>query len=68
MVLLQVVGHRHADLKEVSAGIENTIRQQKFEAAVNDLKKKTSIWLDEDYFKAPQAAPTLSNVPSVPWP
>ncbi len=66
LVLLQVVGHRHSDLKDVSAGIENTLRQQKFEAAVNDLKKKAGIWMDEDYFRAPQPAPTLSDVPSVP--
>jgi len=66
LVLLQVVGHRHSDLKDVSAGIENTLRQRKFEAVVNDLKKKAGIWMDEDYFKAPQPAPTLSDVPSVP--
>ncbi len=66
LVVLQIVGHRHAELKEVSAAIENMLRQQKLEAAVADLKKTSPVWMDEEYFKAPQAPPAPTPVPSAP--
>jgi peptidyl-prolyl cis-trans isomerase C len=66
LVLLQVVAHRRAEQKDVSAQIENSLRQQKLDAAVTDLKKKAAIWMDEDYFKIPQAPPVLSTVPDRP--
>jgi peptidyl-prolyl cis-trans isomerase C len=58
IAFLQVVGHTHADLKEVSEEIENGIHEQKVEAAVQELKNKSSIWMDEEYFKGPAEAAT----------
>jgi parvulin-like peptidyl-prolyl isomerase len=56
LAFLQVVGHTHQDLKDVSSDIENTLHQQKLEAAVEELKKKSNVWMDEEYFKAPAEA------------
>ena len=55
VVFLQAFGHRQPELKEVAAEIENTLRQQKLEASLADLKAKTPVWMDERYFAAPAA-------------
>lgn len=57
LVFLQVVRRRRPELKEVSGKIDSTLRQQKVETALTNLKKKTTIWMDEEYFKAPAASP-----------
>ena len=54
----QVTGHRPAELKDVSAQIENTLRQNKVKSALDELKKSAQIWMDENYFGA-AVAPTL---------
>jgi peptidyl-prolyl cis-trans isomerase C len=61
LAFLQVVGHKHEALKDVSSNIENTLHEQKVQAAVDDLKKKTTVWMDEDYFKAPQETPAAAE-------
>jgi len=65
IVFLQVVGHKSQDEKEAASGIENTLKQQKLDAGLADLKKKTNIWMDDDYFKA-QAAVTPASAPQAP--
>ncbi len=57
IAFFQMRGRRQVELKDVSSEIENKLRQQKLDAAVADLKKKTVIWMDEEYFKAPPALP-----------
>ncbi len=53
LAFLQVVRRRRQDLKDVSENIGNTLHDQKLQTAVDDLKKKTTIWMDDQYFKAP---------------
>lgn len=53
---IQVVKHRSRELKEVTQQIERKLQQQKMEAALDELKKKAAIWMDEEYFKPPQPA------------
>jgi parvulin-like peptidyl-prolyl isomerase len=65
IVLLQSAGQRHAELKDVSPQIENQLRQQKVQAAIDDLKKKNPIWMDQEYF-APPAAPVPPTAPQPP--
>jgi parvulin-like peptidyl-prolyl isomerase len=73
-VFFQVTGHRHVELKEVSTQIEETLKKEKIDAAMTDLKKKTTIWMDSQYFAAPPApsaptappAPKLTTVPTEP--
>jgi PPIC-type PPIASE domain len=53
LAFLQVVGHDRAALKDVSEGIENTLRKEKLQAAVDKMKSQTTIWMDEEYFQPP---------------
>ncbi len=57
VVFFQLLGHRRADLKDVTPEIENTLRQKKIEAAIADIKKNSTVWMDEQYFAQPAAAP-----------
>jgi DNA-binding transcriptional regulator YdaS (Cro superfamily) len=67
LVFFQVVAHRTPELKEVSAQIENTLRQKKIEAALAELRKEAHIWTDDAYFAAPEPAPPegVSKAPPV---
>jgi len=58
LVFVQVVGRRRLELKEASSEIEGRLRDQKVQAALADLRAKTQVWMDEEYFAAPTAAPT----------
>jgi hypothetical protein len=64
IVLFQLIGHRSAELKQVSTDIENSLRQEKLDASVSDLKKNAVIWMDQDYFQATSVTPTPSTPPS----
>jgi len=62
LVLFQVTGHSHADLKDVTPEIEKTLRQQKVDTALAEVKKNAAVWMDEQYFAAPpkpQTGPTM---------
>jgi parvulin-like peptidyl-prolyl isomerase len=62
LLFFQVSGHSHLDLKDVAAEIERTLRQKKIEAALAEVKKGPTVWMDEQYFAAPpkpQEGPTL---------
>jgi hypothetical protein len=64
LAFLQVVGHTRQDLKDVSEDIENTLHDQKLQAAVEDLKTKANVWMDEQYFKVPgESAPPANPAP-----
>ncbi|HEV2352560.1 MAG TPA: peptidyl-prolyl cis-trans isomerase [Terriglobia bacterium] len=67
IVFLQIVGHHTAEQKDVTTDIENRIRQQKLDEEMADLRKKTDVWLDDDYFKGP-AAPAAPGTPQAPVP
>lgn len=62
LVFFQVTGHSHVDLKDVTLEIEKNLRQQKIDAALAEVKKNTTLWMDEQYFAAPptpKEGPTL---------
>jgi hypothetical protein len=65
IVLLQSAGRQHAELKEVSQQIENQLRQQKVQASIDELKKNTPIWMDQEYF-TPPPAPVPPTAPKTP--
>jgi peptidyl-prolyl cis-trans isomerase C len=64
LVLLQVVSHQQPQLRDVSPEIENTLRQQRVQAVLDDMKAKASIWMDPDYFKSPSASQASSPAPT----
>jgi hypothetical protein len=66
---VQVLKHLQPDLKEVRPMIEGTIRQGRLQAQLGDLRKKSGIWMDEDYFKpVPGASPGASPAANPPNP
>jgi parvulin-like peptidyl-prolyl isomerase len=62
VVLFQVTEHGRVELKDVTPEIERSLRQQKVEAAMAEVKKKTTLWMDDQYF-AP--APKPAGVPTL---
>jgi parvulin-like peptidyl-prolyl isomerase len=54
--LIQVVSHQVEELKDVSSRIEGILQQQKISSAMEALKKKANVWVDEAYFAAPSGA------------
>ena len=67
-VFIQVVGRHTPDLKEASPELENAIRQQKLNARMAELRQGAAVWMDDQYFKAPQAAapPAPAATPTPP--
>jgi hypothetical protein len=69
IVLILLVKRERQQLGEVSSLIEKQLQGDKMEAMLNDLKKKTGIWMDEKYFgtavaPVPGAQRSNSNPPS----
>jgi len=60
LVLIYVVKRYRQDVKAVSAIIEKKLENQKLRASLNDLKKSTGIWLDDEYFGA-ATPPSVSD-------
>ena len=58
---VQVLKHVQPDLNEIRPMIEGTVRQQKLQAQLGELKRKSGIWMDEDYFKPAPAASSSTN-------
>jgi parvulin-like peptidyl-prolyl isomerase len=56
LAFVQVVSRKVDELKDVSSKIENTLRQQKINSALDALKKKAKVWMDDGYFAAPSQA------------
>jgi parvulin-like peptidyl-prolyl isomerase len=53
LVFFKVASHKVGELKDVSSQIENTLRQQKVNSTLDELKKNAKIWMDDAYFAAP---------------
>jgi PPIC-type PPIASE domain len=65
LALLQVVSRGRVELKDASQEIENTLRQQKLDAQIAELKNKSNVWIDEAYFKL-ASAPSPGATPPEP--
>jgi hypothetical protein len=69
IILLQLIKRDRQPLEQVSPAIEKRLQGEKMQAMLNDLKKKTGIWMDEGYFgtavaPVPGAQLRNSNPPS----
>ena len=64
LVFVKVVSHQTEDLKNVSARIETTLRQQKINAALETLRQNSKVWMDDAYFAAPAGAPAPPKPPT----
>jgi hypothetical protein len=63
LMLLQLVEHDQRPLAEVSSLIERRVQNRKLDARLDELKKKTGIWLDEQYFGAAVATASREQRP-----
>jgi hypothetical protein len=73
ITFIQVVKHGRKELKDVTQQIERKLAQEKVQAAMDELKKKAGVWMDEEYFpSAPTPAPAvlspLTGKPAQPGP
>lgn len=59
-IVVKVLAHQHPELKDVSSEIRTKLQRQKLDAEVEALKKKAGIWMDEEYFKAPEQSTSAS--------
>jgi parvulin-like peptidyl-prolyl isomerase len=53
VVVFQVTGHSHLDVKDVTPDIEKKMRQEKINAAMAEVKRNNAVWMDDQYFAAP---------------
>jgi len=66
-VFIRVVKRGRRELREVSAQIEKKVQTQKLREELAELRKKTGIWMDEQYFASSKPGPTTeSKAPSKP--
>ncbi len=63
---VQVAKHVHPEVKDVSSSIEGLLRQEKLTSALTEMKSKTTVWSDEEFFKAPPAAKAATGAPASP--
>ena len=66
---VKVVSHQAADLKSATPKIEGILRPQRINAALDALKAKSKIWMDDAYFASPtgpQSPPKPTLTPSAP--
>jgi hypothetical protein len=67
LLVVQLVKHDRQQLGEVSGSIEKELQAQKMQSILDDLKKKTGIWMDEQYFgTAASSAPGVQRHDSDP--
>jgi hypothetical protein len=65
VIVVALLKHVHLEQKDAAPEIDKKLRQRKLEAQIDDLKKKTEIWMDDEYFKNPQvAAPAPASPPA----
>jgi hypothetical protein len=74
LAFFKVVSRKVEELKNVSSQIEDKLRKQKVDSALDALKKKANVWMDDAYFAAPSQAgqpgaakpPVVTVVPASP--
>ena len=64
VIVVALLKHVHVEQQDAAPEIEKKLRQLKLEAQIAEMKKKATIWMDDDYFKNAQApAPTATVAP-----
>jgi hypothetical protein len=69
IILVQLVKRDHRQLGQVSSQIETKLQGEKMQAMLDDLKKDSGIWMDDEYFgtvaaPVPGAQQRVSKAPS----
>jgi len=64
LIIFQVTGHSHVDIKDVTPEIEKNLQKEKVDAALAGVKKSVTLWMDDQYFAPPlklTEGPTLGT-------
>lgn len=64
-IVIDVLQRQHVEEKEAAPQIEKELRQRKLDAQIEEMQKKATIWMDDDYFKSAQAPAPAATVPPV---
>jgi parvulin-like peptidyl-prolyl isomerase len=62
-IVVKVYGYQHPELKEVTTEIEGKLQREKLGAALDDLRKKAEVWMDEGFFSAKPVKPASAIPP-----
>jgi PPIC-type PPIASE domain len=65
-IVVKVFAHQKPELKDASGQIRVKLQRQKLDAEVEGMKKKTGVWMDEEYFKEPAAAKSTESTGAEP--
>lgn len=68
LVLLQLVKRSRRDLQEMSPSIEKKLQGEKLKAQLDNLKKQSGVWLDQEYFAPAPPMPGSSTQPQTSGP
>lgn len=60
-LFVHIVSRSRRDLADVSQQIEKKVQSQKLKAQLEELKKKTGIWMDETYFVSKPPMPKIQD-------
>jgi hypothetical protein len=73
LIFFQVTGHSHVDLKDVTPEIDRALQKEKVDAALAEVKKGTTLWMDDQYFapplklsEGPTLGPSVAKTPAKP--
>lgn len=55
----QMVKHHNGQLNDVAREIESKLHKERLQAAIDNIKNSSNIWLDPDFFAAPAVPATL---------
>ncbi len=61
LILFQVVKHDRSDLRQVSPLIEKKLQAEKVRSALDALKEKSNIWMDQKYFEDSAASASTTT-------
>ena len=68
LVLQQLVNRSRRDLKEMSPFIEKQLQSEKLKTELENLKKQSGVWLDQDYFAPARPTPGFGPQPQTSGP
>jgi len=66
VIVVALLKRVRLEQKDAAPEVEKKLRQRKLESQIDDLKKKTEIWMDDDYFKNAQVAAPAPAAPPAP--
>jgi len=61
LIVVKVLAHPDPELKDFSSEIRTKLQREKLDAEVETLRRKSGVWMDEDYFKAPVDSTSVST-------